>query len=141
MTRRGYAIALAAAVVVLVGSLGLTLAFVAVHRSQLRDGQRFPGVTAGGWKPGMMGGPGSSQGRVGLSAAQQTANTWLSANQPGTTLGAGTQTPRGFAFPVLRNGQTIGLVVVNGRTGRVSFHESATGSATPTPTPTTTSSA
>jgi len=131
VTRRGYAIALAVAVAVLVGSMGLTAVALVAHRLD-RGMARGLGIYGGtGWGPGMMGRAKPGQAPVGLAAAQKVATDWLAANQPGTQVGAGASMPMGYVFPVTRNGTTVGTLVVGARQGQVFYREFPTASPTP----------
>ena len=131
MSRRGYLIALVAAVVVLLGSMGLAAAALVTHRPGgviVREGG-----LRDGWGPGMMDPDGVDQ--VSPADAQQIASDWLATNQPGAQLGAVSQTPMGYFFPVLRDGVRVGTLVVGDR-GRVAYRQLV--AATPTPSPSAT---
>lgn len=133
MSRRGYAIALVVAVAVLLGSMALT-AMAVTHRLN-------PGAVRGtdgrpGWGPGAMDPRQDDQSQVSSADAQRIASDWLSANQPGTVLGAGLARPRGYVFPVTRDGVRVGTVMVSDRDGRVLYRQFAV--PTPTPTPSAT---
>jgi hypothetical protein len=130
VSRRGYAIALAVAVAVLLGSMGLTAVALVAHRPD-RGVARGVGINGGtGWGPGMIGQAEPGQAQEGLAAAQKIATDWLAANQPGTQLGAGVTMPMGFVFTVTRNGTRVGTLVVR-RGGQVSYREFQTASPTP----------
>ena len=131
MSRRGYAIALAVAVAVLVGSMAVAAVALVAHRLD-RGMARGVGIYGGtGWGPGMMGQAKPGQAQVSLAAAQKIATDWLATNQPGAQLGAGAAMPMGYVFPVTRNGTAVGTLVVGGRQGRVFYREFQTSSPTP----------
>lgn len=135
MSRRGYAIALVAAVVMLVGSMGLTALALATHRPGAVTVRS--GVFGGGWGPGMMNQGPDGADEISPTQAQQIASDWLAANQPGAQLGSAYQMPRGYVFPVTRNGVRVGTLVVGDVDGRVAYRQFAP--ARPTPAPTATS--
>lgn len=134
MTRRGYAIALVVAVAVLLGSMALTAMVVATHRLD-RGAVR---VTDGGpgWGPGMMNPRQDDQGQVSFTDAQRIASDWLSTNQPGAVLGTGVVMPRGYVFPVTRDGVRVGTLLVSDRDGRVVYRQLVVPSPTPSPSAT-----
>jgi hypothetical protein len=132
VSRRGYATALAVAVAVLLGSMGLTAVALVAHGLD-RGVARGVGIYGGnGWGSGMMGQAKPGQAQEGLAAAQKFATDWLAANQPGAQLGAGGTMPMGFVFTVTRNGTPVGMLVVR-RGGQVSYREFQPASPTPTP--------
>lgn len=117
-SRRGYVVALVAAVVVLFGSMAVAVAYAA-------NSHPWPwspaGQSAGAWQPGlgpgagmmdpdrgwddddggMMGpGPGGDNDSAAISLAQarKLADDWLVENQPGAAAGPGTQMPLGYVF-------------------------------------------
>lgn len=145
--RGGYVAALVAAVLVLVGSVIVVVAFtttsgpLSMHRAN-------QAVGADGWRQGLAGGgmmsgtAGTNQyrgmmGRSGggmmgnwndngtatVTAAQAkaAADTWVSANQPGASAGQGVAMPMGYVFTVSKDGQQIGMAMVNDDTGAVSW--------------------
>jgi hypothetical protein len=134
MTRRGYTIALVVAVAVLLGSMALTAVAVGMHR--LNPGSVR--VTDGrpGWGPGMMDPRPDDQAQVAPADAQRIAADWLAANQPGAVLGAGVARPRGYVFPVTRDGVRVGTLLVGDRDGQVYYRPLVVPSPTPTPSAT-----
>jgi hypothetical protein len=136
MSRRGYLIALVAAVAVLLGSMALTALVVAGQRLD-RVAIRWDGIDGRrGGGPGMMNPRQGGQAQVSLAEAQQIASDWLSANQPGAVLGTGFTMPRGYVFPVTRDGVRVGTLLVSDRDGQVSYRQFATPAPTPTPSAT-----
>ncbi len=123
MSRRGYAIALAAAVVVLISSMMVT-ALVMVGNRGDRGVARGPGIYGGNDRgPGMMGRGDDAQGGRSLVESQKIASDWLSANEPGAQLGRGVPMRKGDVFPVLRDGVTVGTLLVVDRNGAVRYRE------------------
>ncbi len=123
MSRRGYAIALAAAVVVLISSMMVT-ALVMVGHSADRGIARGTWVYGGNDRgPGMMGWGDDARGERSLVESQRIASDWLRANEPGAQLGRGVSMPKGDVFPVLRDGVTVGTLVVADRNGAVCYRE------------------
>lgn len=133
MSRRGYAMALAVAVAVLVGSMAVAAIALFAHRL---DRGMAPGVGiygGTGWGPGTFGQAKRGHAVLGLAAAQTIATDWLAANQPGTQLGTGVSMPMGYVFPVTRNKLTVGTLVVDSNNGQVSYREFQATSSTPSP--------
>lgn len=143
--RRGYVIALVAAVLALVVSVGAAMAFVVSGNGwHLDDSARVAG--ADGWRQGLAGGGMMGPGRRGggmmgdwndqgspsmtAEAATTAARAWVAANQPGATVGAVVQMPMGYVFTVTEGGQRVGTILVNDDTGRVTWW----GAAQPSPT-------
>lgn len=120
MSRRGYAIALAAAVVVLIGSMMVAALAMAGNRGFARDTGIYGGSDRG---PGMMGWDDDADGERSLVESQRIASDWLKANEPGAQLGRGVSTPKGVAFPVIRDGVPVGTLVVTDRNGKVRYQE------------------
>jgi hypothetical protein len=143
--RRGYVIALVAAVLALVVSFGATMAFMVAGngwhldnsaRVARDDGWR-QGLAGGGMMGQVRGGGGmmgdwNDQGSPSISAEAATtaARAWVAANQPGATVGAGVQMPMGYLFTVTKGVQPVGTIMVNDDTGRVTWW----GAAEPSPT-------
>ena len=137
MSRRGYTIALVAAVAVLLGSMVLTVLVVAGPRLD-RVAIRSVGIDGRpGGGPGMMDPRQDGQPQVSFAEAQQIASGWLSANQPGVVLGTGFTMPRGYVFPVSRDGVRVGTLRVGDRDGQVAYRQFGTPAPTPSPSATT----
>lgn len=134
-TRRGYLVALAAASLALMGTIGAATAYAvnadtaaAALTSAAEDWPDGPG-----WRmdpDSMMGGTWVSSADFTVSAdqARVKGQTWLSSLEPGATLGTAVQMPMGFRFPVSLNGAVIGVVMVNGASGAVGGHALGSGS-------------
>lgn len=120
MSRRGHWIALIASVVVLVGSMGVTAAWLA---AQGLDHGPVRGVGGSGWGPGQRDRGADDGDVIDLAEAQRLASGWLAANQPGAVLGAGLTIPMAYVFPVTRAGVRVGTLVVSDSTGEVFFRE------------------
>jgi hypothetical protein len=73
---------------------------------------------------GMMGQNWNTGASFTLTDAQAAAKArdWLTTREPGATVGTAVRTPMGYRFAVRLNGKTIGVVMVNGVTGRVAGH-------------------
>jgi hypothetical protein len=143
--RRGYVIALVVAVVALVVSFGAAMTFM-ISGSGWHLNDTAQSSSPDGWRQGLVGGPMMGQGRGGggmmgdwrdqgtgsitADAATAAAKAWTAANQPGATVGAGVQMPMGYLFTVTKDGQSLGTIVVNDDTGRVTWW----GAAQPSPT-------
>jgi hypothetical protein len=134
-TRRGYLVALAAASLALMGTIGAATAY-AVNADTAATALSS---AAEGWNDGpgwrmdpdsMMGGTWGSSADFTVSAdqARVKGQTWLSSSAPGATLGTAVQMPMGFRFPVSLNGAVIGVVMVNGLSGAVFGHAVGSGS-------------
>ena len=50
------------------------------------------------------------------------ARDWLASREPGASIGTAVGTPMGYRFTVMLNGKPIGVVMVNGASGRVTGH-------------------
>jgi hypothetical protein len=123
VSRRGYAIALAVAVAVLVGSMAvaaMALVGLRLHRGEVREGAIY-GRSGDG--PGMLDPGFTGEGQVSVAQATKIATDWLASNQAGAQLGDSVWTPMGYAFPVTRSGATVGMLVVRHRDGRVAYRE------------------
>ena len=149
MTRRGgYVAALVVAVGALVGSVIAAVVFTttsgpwSLHRAS-------QGTAAGDWRTGLAGGgmmgsgtvsgdqsrgmmgrsgggmmgnwDGNETASVTLAQAKTAADKWVAANQPGAAAGPGAQMPMGYVFTVTKDGQAIGMVMVNDDTGALSW--------------------
>lgn len=134
-TRRGYMIALAAASLALVGSLGAATAY-AVNTSSTPAGQ--PTAVAADWNEGpgwmmnpdeMMGGNWTAPADFTVTAdqARAKAQAWIATREPGATLGDAVTGPMGYRFTVTLEGKAIGVVMVNGTSGAVAGHGATTG--------------
>ena len=133
-TRRGYLVAVAAASLALVGTIGAAAAY-AVNAGTAAT----PSSAAEGWNDGsgsrmdpdsMMGGAWGSSADFTISAdqARVKGQTWLSSREPGATIGQAVRTPMGYRFIVSLNGARVGVVMVNGATGAVGGHALGSGS-------------
>ncbi len=137
MSRRGYAVALAFAVAVLVGSMALAAVVLLGHR--LHGGVvRGVGYGGPGGGPGMIGPGFTGQDRVSVAQATKIATGWLATHQAAAQLGDPVWTPMGYAFPVMRTGATVGTLVVRQSDGQVAYREFQP---VVSPTPTATSTA
>jgi hypothetical protein len=134
-TRRGYAIALTAASLALLGSMGAATAY-AVSSSSAPASQ--PAATGSDWNdgPGWMMDPDSMMGgnwtapadfTVTADQARAKAQAWIATREPGATLGDAVAVPMGYRFIVTLNGTDVGVVMVNGTTGTVAGHGLTTG--------------
>ena len=141
--RRVYVIALVAAVLALVVSLGAAMTFM-TSGSSLRLTNSAQTSNPDGWRQGLAGdgrmgqGPGGG-GMMGdwndhdnqdpasitADAARTIAEAWAVANRPGTTVGAGTQMPMGYLFTVTEDGANVGTIIVNDDTGQVGWWDVA----------------
>lgn len=65
--------------------------------------------------------------------ARRLAAQWLTANRPGAQLGEAQRMGHGYAFDVTADRGTIGLIMVDDRTGRVFPHGWTRSSPTPSP--------
>ena len=128
-TRRGYLVALAAASLALMGTIGAATAYAvnadtaATALSSAAEGWN----DGSGWRmdpDSMMGGTWGSSTDFTVSAdqARVKAQTWLSSREPGATIGQAVRTPMGYRFTVSLNGTRIGVVMVNGVSGAVGGH-------------------
>lgn len=136
-TRRSYVIALAAASLALMGSTGAATAY-AGNASSTPSAQ--PAAVATNWNdgPGWMMDPDTMMDgtwtvpadfTVTADQARAKAQAWITTRQPGATLGDAVTMPMGYRFTVTLNDTTIGVVMVNGTTGRVTGH-AVTGNST-----------
>lgn len=145
-SKTGYIIALVVAVVTLVGSMLAVGMYAASHHSgwgfsntasgeQWRSGLGQQGMMGGRDGGGMMNGRGNGGmmgNRSGTALTQQqatqAATTWLAANRPDDTLGAGVQIPMGWLFSLI--GGTGGSLMVYNN-GQVAYYEGTYPSAAP----------
>lgn len=145
--RRVYVVALVVAVTALIGSVGVSVAYAPNSNqwsgspTRQADTDHWPMMGRGdsgygdGMHGGMMGqgrGESDGEGQLTLVEAKKLADDWLSKNQPGASADRGIQMPMGHIFTVTKDGQTIGMVMVNDDSGQVGFH--AVSSPTPVPT-------
>jgi hypothetical protein len=143
--RRGYVIALVAAVLALFVSVGAAMTVVASGNGwHLNNSAQAS--SPDGWREGLAGNGMMGQGRGGggmmgdwddqdtpsISAdqAKTAAEAWAAANQPGATVGAVVQMPMGYLFTVTKDGKSVGTIIVNDDTGQVGWW----GAAAPPPT-------
>jgi hypothetical protein len=135
--RRSYVIALAATSLALLGSMGAATAY-AVNASSTPSAQ--PAAVAADWNDGpgwmmdpdtMMGDTWTAPADIAVTAdqARAKAQAWITAREPGARLGDAVTVPMGYRFPVTLNSTTIGVVMVDGTTGRVTGH-AVTGNST-----------
>lgn len=142
-TRRGYIVALVAAVVVLLGSMAAAVAYAANSYSwpwspagQSGDAwQQGPGPGGDmmdrgrGWdngSGGMMGPDADGDdgpAQISLAQAKKLADDWIVENQPGGAAGSGTQMPVGYVFPVTKDDQIVGMLMVDDDTGQVIYRQ------------------
>lgn len=143
--RRVYVVALALAVTALVGSVGVSVAYAPSNNQWSgspvcqSDTGHWPmmmgrGDTGDGdaWHDGMMGqsrGGSEGGGQLTLVEAKKLADGWLAKNQPGASADRGIQMPMGHIFTATKDGQTIGMVMVDDDSGQVGFHAASS----PTP--------
>ncbi len=130
-SRRWYVGGLVAAVLVLV------LSVVAVVAAS-RPGGWWPAAQSdewqsGEWHPmgwhagGMMGGWDHDEGdELDAQEAATAAAAWLADHEPGATLGDPVAMPMGYVFPVTRDGEMVGTIMVNEHTGQVAWLAAAT---------------
>jgi hypothetical protein len=132
-SRRGYAIALAAAVLALVVSVGAAIAIAAggpwhrldpaqpAYSGQGDQGRRWGPMGGMGRAGGGMMGDWDDQGGDGVTAAQATtsARQWAANNQPGASVGEAIEMPMGYLFTVTEDGRSVGTIMVSDDTGRV----------------------
>jgi hypothetical protein len=121
--RRGYIIGIAAASLTLLGAAGVGAAYASTHS----DWNDFPGSMMGSsWTNGstMMGQGWNQETRFTVSGDQARTNaaSWLRTREPDAVIGSMTQTPMGYRFIVTRGDATVGVVLVNGFTGRTTGH-------------------
>ena len=135
--RRAYVIALVAAVLALVVSLGAAMTFM-TYGNSLHLTNSTPVSNPDGWRQGLAGDGWMDQGRGGggmmgdwndqgdpdaasvtPEAAKSIADAWAVANQPGATMSAGVQMPMGYLFTVTEDGRNVGTIIVNDDTGQV----------------------
>jgi hypothetical protein len=142
--RRGYAIALAVAVLTLLVSVGAAMSYVTTGSTWSLNGAAP--APSDGWRQGLGGGGMMGQGRatggmmgnwsdqdttiITAAQARTSADAWAAANQPGATVGPGIQMPMGYLFQVTQGAQNVGTIIVNDDTGQVGW----VGSSQPTPT-------
>jgi hypothetical protein len=134
--RRGYVIALVAAVLALVVSVGAAMTVVASGNGwHLNNSAQASSPE--GWRQGLAGTGMMGQGRGGggmmgdwndqdtpsISAdqAKTTAEAWAAASQPGATVGAGVPMPMGYLFTVTKDGRSVGTIIINDDTGQVGW--------------------
>lgn len=128
-TRRLYVVALSAASLALVGTIGAAAAYAV----NVGTAAATPAAVVADWNDGpgwtmdpdaMMGGAWGSSTDFTVSAdqARAKAQAWLGSREPGATLGTAVQMPMGFRFPVSLNGTVVGVVIVNGVSGAVTGH-------------------
>lgn len=143
--RRGYAIALVVAVLALVVSVGAAMT-VMTSRSGWHLNNSAQASSPDGWRGGLDGDGMMGQGRGGggmmgdwhdqntptitADAAKTAAEAWAAANQPGATVGAGTQMPMGYLFTLTMDGKSVGTIIVNDDTGQVAWWGAAEASPT-----------
>lgn len=125
-TRRGYAIALVVAVLTLIGTVGLAVAYSSTggwtgaqpYRAGSDDWRlgSGAGMMGNGWN-------GWNRGPAQFSVAdgKEFADEWLASNQPGLTADSGVRTPVGLMFFVTNNGAVTGVLVLSGDTGQASY--------------------
>ena len=144
--RRGYAIALVVAVLVLVVSMGAAATLMGTSSPWHWTNATGPGDSEG-WRQGLNGGAMMGQGRGGsgmmgdwdeqgapritADSAKVAAEAWAATNQPGATVAAGGQMPMGYPFTVTEDGQSVGMIIVNDDTGQVTWLGAAQPSQTP----------
>lgn len=133
-SKRPYVITLIVAVIALVGSVAVAVAY---------QGHRVGSSVAvsPGWGNGMMGGgmmggydDTTDNGGTSIDAtqAQSLAQAWVDKNAPGATLDAPATMPMGYLYTVTRDNTVIAQIVVNARTGSITVRTWAT------PSPSTT---
>jgi len=134
--RRGYVIALVAALVVLVGSMALAAGYVVTHRGTTVAGDREINGFGPGAGFGMMGNTdrSSGDGAVSLAQAQSSAKDWVAKNAPGAIVDDGVTMPMGYVFTVTQDNQIVARVMVNDDTGQVAVRTWITPSPTPSAT-------
>lgn len=156
--RKGYAAALAAALVVLVVSAGAAIAYFAdgggpdgtaagqptaspswppspgTGRQQdgawMMDGQGYSGMMDHWDDPGYWGHGYWGDGAVTQERARAAADAWLAAVQPGASTGQASRMPMGYVFAVTRDGRAVGSVMVDDGDGHVDWWH---GAGTPAP--------
>lgn len=116
-TRRGYMIALAAASLALLGSMGAATAY-AVNTASTAAAQ--PTAAGANWTA-------STDFTVTADQARAKALAWITTREPGATLGDGVTVPMGYRFTVTLDGTVVGVVMVNGTSGAVGGHGVTTG--------------
>lgn len=131
--RRGYAIALVAAVFVLLLSVGGALVYaattggwhpngvaVASDSQSADDGDGGWGGYRRGGRGGMMG-DWQDQDTPDITADQATAaaESWAADHQPGAVVGTPVLMPMGYLIPVTEDGQSVGTILVDEHTGKV----------------------
>ena len=135
-TRSGYAIALVVAVLTLIGSTGMAMAYAAgggwaggsSYRTAAVDdwclgmGGQMMGQGSGNAYCPMMGqGHGDWYAQMGLAEGKALADQWLSSNKPGAFADSGSQTPMGLMFTVSQDGSVEGTLMVMADTGQIYY--------------------
>jgi len=144
--RRGHVIALVVAVMALVVSV-VAAAFVASGNGWHLNDNAAQASSPDGWRQGLAGGGMMGLGRGGggmmrdwtdqgtpsitTDRAKSAAEAWAAANQPGATLGAVVQMPMGYLFTLVKDGRSVGTIIVND-TGQVGWWPAAQPSPTDT---------
>jgi hypothetical protein len=136
-SRRTYAVAIAAATLVLAGSMVGAAAYAANDGTSANGDSSWSqglgsGMMGDGWgEGGGMMGRGWSQGTstdtpaVTLDKATTLAKDWAATDLPDATLDSGLQMPMGYLFVARENGKVVAHVLVNDDTGRVLSVDSA----------------
>ncbi|MHB1066885.1 MAG: hypothetical protein ACYC2Z_05605 [Candidatus Nanopelagicales bacterium] len=124
VNRSGYAVALVVAVLTLIGTVGLAVAYA--PSGGWAGAQPYGAGSDGGWRlgwgAGMMGnGWSGGPGQPSLADGKVLADEWLASNRPGLSADSGTQTPMGLMFFVTRDGEVEGMLMLNGGTGQVYY--------------------
>ena len=150
-TRSGYAIALVVAVLILIGSVGMAMAYAAgggwagarSYGSAADDwrqglGGQMMGQGSANWCGQMMGqmmgqGHGDGYAQMGLAEGKALADAWLSSNQPGAAADSGIQTPMGLMFTVSQDGAVEGTLMVIADTGQIYYHQWSAAEPVPSP--------
>jgi hypothetical protein len=136
-SRRTYAVAIAAATLVLAGSMVGAAAYAANDGTSANGDNSWSqglgsGMMGGSWgEGGGMMGRGWSQGTstdtpaVTLDKATTLAKDWAATDLPDATLDSGLQMPMGYLFVARDNGKVVAHVLVNDDTGQVWAVDSA----------------
>lgn len=142
--RRGYAIALVAAVLALVASFAAVIFMTPGSSWQVDNSAQGSspeawrqGLASDGWagqdhEGGGMMGDRDHQDTPSITTdqAQTAAGQWAAANRPGATVGAGVHMPMGYQFTLTEDGKSVGTIIVNDDTGQVTWW----GAVRPSPT-------